>query len=961
MSSPLDENAMNQLQSEQSELLDKIDELRAIGVGGLVELPQIIVCGNQSSGKSSVLEAISRVRFPSKSNICTRFATEIVLRRSPHDRIKVSIEPGDSRENEQERQKLRAFTSEAFSSSGDLPTLIEKAKECMGLSSADPSSVGFSDDVLKVEISGPEKPELTLVDLPGLYYSSSSEQTEQGMVIVQKLTEKYMKSSRSIILAVISARADYHIQKVLNIAQTFDPKYERVLGIVTQPDIPEAGSEEQETYIQFIKNEKVKLQLGWHVLRNRSFETCSISDDARDAQEKDFFEKGRWASLPRDQVGIESLRHRLSKILLGHVRRNLPGLIADIQERISHNEQTLAKMGTPRTTLQEQRRFLVDISSKFARITDQALNGSYVDEFFGGFQDHTATTKESPFRRLRAVIRELNECFAEAMSIRGNRRIIQFPGQSTPVENVEQERSKPYMSDWTPQYISQESLVDEIKEQARQSRGIELPGSANQLLVGSLFRDQCEPWEAVAKSHLLNTWDSVEYFIQLVLKNLMDDQTRPLLMRHLIGPEMEKMKESLLEKLSELTSYYKRGHPLPVGTSFISKIQESRKNRQIAALKKNLQRSEFAPTGVDTFNVRDLERATSQLQSSSDQFAAAEIIDQMQAYYETAIVTFVDNVAILAIENCLLCPLEHIFTGKTVLEMNDEQIRQIAGEPSNIQKDRERLNEELEKLRKGRQTLNAFVIADSSLRARPILAGPPNPRARTPSRAGTAPIAQVAPNTRLFSRVSPAVTVPAVSSLPVVSLPVASPLPILPSSQGISDTAQGSLFRNPGNGGSLFRDPGNGESLFTGSLNSGSLFTGSLNGGSRPNNGATTTLGSFGLSPGTTSATGNVSSPTVNGTFGSNNQGSNSGSSSAPFGSSTSPTPLWKPLFNATTAPSTLGYKPAYQERERDSNTMNYYQTLGVMLPFSSYSFEELRLGDYARMDKYLSTLPLAR
>lgn len=110
------------------------------------------------------------------------------------------------------------------------------------------------------------------------------------MEIVQRLTEKYMKSSRSIILAVISARADYHIQKVLNVAQPFDPNYERVLGIVTQPDIPEAGSDEQETYVQFIKNEKVKLQLGWHVLRNRSFETRSISDDARDAQEEEFFE-----------------------------------------------------------------------------------------------------------------------------------------------------------------------------------------------------------------------------------------------------------------------------------------------------------------------------------------------------------------------------------------------------------------------------------------------------------------------------------------------------------------------------------------------------------------------------------------------------------------------------------------------------------------------------------------------
>ncbi|QQK43428.1 Dynamin [Penicillium digitatum] len=867
MPSPLDEQAISQLQSQQSELLDKIDELRAIGVGGLVELPQIIVCGNQSSGKSSVLEAISRVRFPSKSNICTRFTTEVVLRRSPHNRIKVSIEPGESRKDEQEQQKLRAFTSESFPSSGDLPTLIETAKECMGLSSTDPSSTGFSDDVLKVEISGPEKPELTLVDLPGLYYSSSSEQTEQGMKMVQKLTEKYMKSSRSIILAVISARADYHVQKVLNIAQSFDPKYERVLGIVTQPDIPEAGSDEEETYVQFIKNEKVKLQLGWHVLRNRSFETRSISDDARDAQEKKFFEKGRWAYLPRDQVGIESLRHRLSKILLGHIRRNLPGLIADIQERISRNEQTLAKMGAPRTTLQEQRYFLVDISSRFARITNQALNGSYVDEFFGGFKDLTATTEESPFRRLRAVVRELNECFAEAMSIRGNRRIIQFPGQPAPTEDIEQERSKPYMDDWIPQYISQESLVDEIKEQARKSRGIELPGSVNQLLVGSLFRDQCEPWEAVAKSHLLNTWDSVEYFIQLVLKHLTDDHTRPLLMRHLIGPEMEKMKESLLAKLSELTSYTKRGHPLPVGQSFFSKIQESRKNRQISALKRSLGLSgSYPPAGEDTrntFDVRDLERATSQLQSSSDQFAAAEIIDQMQAYYETAIVTFVDNVAILAIENCLLCPLEHIFTGKTVLGMDDQQIQEIAAEPSNIQKDRERLNEELKKLRKGRQTLNAFSIADSLLRGRPVLAGLSITRAHTPSPTATATIAQavpIAPRSGLFPQVSTPATVP-----------VASPLPVLSSTQnkGCFGTSQGSIF-------------------------SSSL------GSPEPSN-------LFNLPPGTIWPTGKLSSSTVTGGFGLNNQGLGS---SASFGNSTNSadTKDMRHLFDVKKLPDTQGF-----------------------------------------------------
>ncbi|KAJ5992682.1 Dynamin GTPase [Penicillium sp. IBT 35674x] len=716
MSSPLDENAMNQLQSQQSELLDKIDELRAIGVGGLVELPQIIVCGNQSSGKSSVLEAISRVRFPAKSNICTRFATEVVLRRSPREKVTVSIEPGSSRTDEQERQKLRDFSSGAFSSGGDLPPLIDLAKECMGLSSADAPNSGFSDDVLKVEISGPQQPDLTLVDLPGLYYSHSTEQSEEGRLVVQEMTEKYIKSSRSIILAVISARADYHIQRVLNIAHRFDPKYERVLGIVTQPDILEAGSDEEENYLQFIKNEKVKLQLGWHVLRNRSFETRNISDDERDAQEMEFLKMDDGCPSP----GIDS-------ILLIHVRRNLPGLIADIEERISQNEQALAKMGKSRATLQEQRHFLINISSRFARITNQALNGSYVEDFFGGFKDQSTGTGEFAFRRLRAVIRELNEHFAEAMDIRGSRGIIQGFGERLTTRDVEQARLKPYMGDWTSNYVSPEDLENEVKRLARENRGLELPGSPNQLLVGILFRHQCEPWKDIAKSHIMNSWDSVEFFIQLVLRDITDDHTRPLLMRYLISPELESMKDSLLAKLDELTSYLRSGHPLPVGKSFLSKIQQSREKRQLAALKQNLGfQMSFSSSGVSekTINVNELERAASGMQSSNDQFAVTEIVAQMQAYYDsqkTAIVTFVDNIAILAIENCLLRPLESIFTGQTVLDLDDNEIRKIAAEPSTTQRDRERLNKELEKLRKGRQALNAFSADGSSLRAPPIL------------------------------------------------------------------------------------------------------------------------------------------------------------------------------------------------------------------------------------------------
>jgi hypothetical protein len=315
--------------------------------------------------------------------------------------------------------------------------------------------------------------------------------------------------------------------------------------------------------------------------------------------------------------------------LLAHIRQNIPGLILDIQEKIVRNEQELAKLGTSRTSAQEQRRFLVEISSKFTRITNQAVNGSYNDEFLKGYEHDSASSKEFPFRRLRAVVRELNECFAHAMNIRGYQRIIQHPMMHT--HNILEEGSKPYMDGWSPTYITRESLKEELKEQARNSRGVELPGSPNQLLVGRLFKDQCEPWKKIAKSHLLNVWSSVEYFVQLVLQYLVDDQTRASLMRYLISPELEKMKKHLMAKLEELISHYNRGHPLPVGDSFLTKMLESRKNRQLATLMESL---DAAKNG--TLNDVDLAKAADTLHSSNDEFGVEEIIDQMQAYYDVS-------------------------------------------------------------------------------------------------------------------------------------------------------------------------------------------------------------------------------------------------------------------------------------------------------------------------------------
>lgn len=122
-------------------------------------MPQIAVCGDQSSGKSSCLEAISGIPFQRKDTLCTRFATELVLRKSLTESVVVNIVPSQQR-SKKESQELANFqyTLESFE---ELPALIESAKVILGL---DKPGSGFSSDILRIEISGPTRPHLSVVE-----------------------------------------------------------------------------------------------------------------------------------------------------------------------------------------------------------------------------------------------------------------------------------------------------------------------------------------------------------------------------------------------------------------------------------------------------------------------------------------------------------------------------------------------------------------------------------------------------------------------------------------------------------------------------------------------------------------------------------------------------------------------------------------------------------------------------
>lgn len=142
------ENALPHLMSaDRSALLDVIDQLRNLGVNQYVDLPTILVCGDQSSGKSSVLEAICKLPFPKGDNVCTTFATELAIRRAPDASVSVWIQPADSR-NEEEKRRISDFQS---SSNGldNFGTMVMEAKAFL-IKESNAGEASYFEDILHV-------------------------------------------------------------------------------------------------------------------------------------------------------------------------------------------------------------------------------------------------------------------------------------------------------------------------------------------------------------------------------------------------------------------------------------------------------------------------------------------------------------------------------------------------------------------------------------------------------------------------------------------------------------------------------------------------------------------------------------------------------------------------------------------------------------------------------------------
>ncbi|KAB8247632.1 P-loop containing nucleoside triphosphate hydrolase protein [Aspergillus flavus] len=702
---------------EHLELLDSVDTLRSQGISHYISLPQIIVCGDQSSGKSSVLEAISGVSFPVKSNLCTRFPTELVLRKSSHIGVKVSIVPHRSRSHV-EQDALSRFHEELESFEG-LPTLIENAKAAMGIFT---HGKAFSNDLLRVEVSGPDRPHLTIVDLPGLIHSETKLQSAADVALVQDVVQSYMKEPRSIILAVVSAKNDFANQIVLRLAREADSFGHRTLGVITKPDTLVEGSESEHQFVSLAKNQEVTFRLGWHVLKNMDTEKGNYNLSVRGQEEAEFFSRGIWEDLPRSHVGIDTLRRRLSKLLLGQIATELPSLIDEIQSKMDLCVKGLEKLGEPRATLKEQRSYLLHISQCFQTLVRSGLDGSYNSSFF-----ESAHSENGYHKRMRAVIQNLNEDFAQHITENGHYRDILSGGQPGTSQSSSAEQL----------FVSRKEYLQHIERLLRRTRGRELPGTFNPMI-------QSQPWQRIATAHVTKVWDATKTFICAAVAEVSDMATLGALLKDVVEPALSDLLHSMEARLTELLEPHQAGHAITYNHSFTEDLQKARRDimedrfshvltdffgvPQITTSTNTYYNNYDNPPQQDPFdddcyyntnkkrnknrdfNLRKL--LDSLLESTETDmicYAAREALDCTLAYYKVALKRFIDGVATDVVETTLTKSLNQLLSPIVVHHMSDTSVSRIAGESKENRDLREQLSKKLEILESGSKTCRKFV------------------------------------------------------------------------------------------------------------------------------------------------------------------------------------------------------------------------------------------------------------
>lgn len=329
-----------------------------------IQLPQIVVLGTQSSGKSSVIESlVGRSFLPRGTGIVTRRPLVLQLVYCPlEDREHRSAESGTVKLDEW--GKFLHTKNKIFSDFDEIRQEIESETDRMA-----GSNKGICPEPINLKIYSTRVVNLTLVDLPGITKVPVGDQPEDIEQQIRDLVYQHIENPNSIILAVTAANTDMATSEALKMAKDVDPEGRRTLAVVTKLDLMDAGTDA----IDILCGRVIPVKLGIIGVVNRSqqdiMDKKSIEDQLKD--EAAFLQRKYPTLATRN--GTPYLAKTLNRLLMHHIRDCLPELKTRVNVMSSQFQSLLNSYGEDVT---DKSQTLLQIITKFASAYCSTIEGT---------------------------------------------------------------------------------------------------------------------------------------------------------------------------------------------------------------------------------------------------------------------------------------------------------------------------------------------------------------------------------------------------------------------------------------------------------------------------------------------------------------------------------------------------------------------------------------------------------
>ncbi|GMH36208.1 hypothetical protein BSKO_04076 [Bryopsis sp. KO-2023] len=291
-------------------------------------LPAIVVVGDQSSGKSSLLEILSGVTLPRGEGICTRVPLELQLRNG----TEVSAQIEYQTDLDAPRVSKHIMVEEVKNE------ILLATKRIAGM------ELNIKDLPIVLRMTGPTYQDLTLIDLPGIARMPLRGQPDNIEELTMEMIQKYINGDSKVILCAVPANNEFVTSAALKLASNVDPLGLRTLGVVTKADQFSRGMRRR---LEGLDDTDVKLKLGFVAVRCRTqkeLEEGISLQDVRMREELLFETDPELRDVQPHCRGISTLVDKLVDIQKERLIEQLPRIVKQLDERIADMESSLLEI-----------------------------------------------------------------------------------------------------------------------------------------------------------------------------------------------------------------------------------------------------------------------------------------------------------------------------------------------------------------------------------------------------------------------------------------------------------------------------------------------------------------------------------------------------------------------------------------------------------------------------------------